>query len=190
MKKNISLLLLLISLFSYAQAVNHYVSDNLYTYIHSGPGLKFKIVGSVNAGDKITVLERNKEAGFTKIKDSRGRVAWVRSIYVSAQVGIQERFNELQKDFARLQQATTTLEKKLQIKSNKVNELEKSNSLLQEELRNFKILNEELNKKLDNEQNELLMRWFSYGGMVGGIGLLLGLILPSMMPDKRRKNRW
>ena len=50
--------------------------------------------------------------------------------------------------------------------------------------------NDSLNEKLDNEKNDLLMRWFSYGGMVAGIGLLVGLILPSLIPNKRRRNRW
>jgi len=34
------------------------------------------------------------------------------------------------------------------------------------------------------------MRWFSYGGIVGGIGLLLGLVLPSFIPNRRKQSRW
>ncbi len=51
MRKTTLLLLVLISLASSASAAIRYVSDDLFTYIHSGPGTKYKIIGSVNSGE-------------------------------------------------------------------------------------------------------------------------------------------
>lgn len=201
MNKTPLLLLLTILLYSSLDAQEHYVSDNLYTYLHSGPGTQYKIIGSVNAGDKIEVLQKDDGGDFTQIKDPKGRIAWIRSKFVSNQSGFQERYYSLQKDFQELhtqqensqddfKQHIANLETELQIKRNKVIELQSINESLNKKLLNIETLNKKLNEKLDNGKNELLMRYFTYGGMVGGVGLLFGLILPSIMPNSRKRNRW
>ena len=68
--------------------------------------------------------------------------------------------------------------------------MQNANTALNEELLQVQALNRNLNAKLDTQKNDLLMRWFSYGGIVGGVGLLLGLILPLLMPSRRKSNRW
>ncbi|MGO1296709.1 MAG: TIGR04211 family SH3 domain-containing protein, partial [Vibrio sp.] len=42
-------------------AQEHYISDELFTYMHSGPTNKYRIIGSVNAGEKVKILDENKE---------------------------------------------------------------------------------------------------------------------------------
>lgn len=46
-----------------------------YYYLHRGPGLKFKVVGRIKAGEKIKVLE--KKAGWVKVLRSNGRGGWI-----------------------------------------------------------------------------------------------------------------
>ncbi|MHA6498813.1 TIGR04211 family SH3 domain-containing protein, partial [Escherichia coli] len=36
----------------------------------------------------------------------------------------------------------------------------------------------------------IIMQWFMYGGGVLGLGLLLGLVLPHLIPTRKRKDRW
>ena len=198
-RKTTLLLLVIISLSSSANAVTRYISDDLYTYIHSGPSSKYKIIGSVNAGERIEVIQTDLNAGFTQIKDSKGRSGWINSKYTSSRPGLKERLAELETKFITLNtQLHTTKDKankdivglkdKLISHSTQVSELENTNARLNKELQEIQALNDNLNEKLDTEKNDLLMRWFSYGGMVGGIGLLFGLILPSLMPS-RKKNR-
>lgn len=188
-RKTTLILLMIISLASSANALTRYVSDDLFTYVHSGPGTKYKIIGSVNAGEPIKVLQTNKDAGFTEIKDPKGRSGWINSKYISRQPGLQERLAKLEIQFTKLNTQLTAAKDNLKSHSNKVHELENTNSILNEELEQVKVLNASLNEILDTKKNDLLLRWFSYGGMVGGIGLLLGLILPSLMP-RRKKSRW
>lgn len=201
MRKKTLLLLVIISLSSSASAVTRYVSDNLYTYIHAGPGTKYKIIGSINSGEHIKVIQTNKNAGFTQIKDSRGRSGWIDSKYTSEHPGLKERLAKLEIQFTKLNTQLRTvkdkankdiasLEDNLKSHSSKVRELKNTNSTLNEELQQVQALNDNLNEKLDTEKNDLLMRWFSYGGMVGGIGLLLGLVLPSLIPSRRKQSRW
>ncbi|MGZ7285625.1 TIGR04211 family SH3 domain-containing protein, partial [Streptococcus pyogenes] len=48
-----------------------------------------------------------------------------------------------------------------------------------------------LRAKIDTQKDDLLMRWFTYGGMVAGGGLLFGLVLPHLIPrKKRRRDGW
>ena len=39
-----------------AFAQDRYIADKLFTYMHSGPNNTFRIIGSVDAGEKITYL--------------------------------------------------------------------------------------------------------------------------------------
>lgn len=188
--KTTLVILMMVSLLSSAHANTRYISDDLFTYMHVGPGTQFRMIGRVNAGDKVSFLEVNKKAGFTKIKDSRGHTGWVVSKYITRTPGVKQRLEKLE---TKLSQQDTELKiAKDDIKSytSQVNVLKKKNTALSEEVKQLKLLNATLNEKVDNEKNELLMRWFTYGGMVGGIGLLLGLILPSMMPNSRKRSRW
>ena len=189
-QKTTLILFMIISLFSSANAATRYVGDDLYTYIHAGPGTKYKIIGSVNAGEKIELIQTDTNAGFSEIKDQKGRSGWINSQYISRQVGLKERLEKLEIEFSTVNQNLENLQVKLNSSATQVTELKNTNSKLNEELQQLQVLNTDLNEKLDTEKTDLLMRWFSYGGIVGGIGLLLGLILPSLIPSTKKRNRW
>ena len=189
-RKTTLLLLLTIFLSSSASALTRYVSDDLFTYVHSGPGTKYKIIGSVDAGEKIKVLETNENAGFTQIKDLKGRTGWINSIYASKQPGLRERFEKLEIRFAKLNTQLRAAQDNLKSHDSKVLELENTNSRLNKELQQVQALNGDLNEQMDTERIDLLLRWFTYGGIVGGIGLLLGLVLPSLVSDRRKRSQW
>lgn len=46
------------------------------------------------------------------------------------------------------------------------------------------------NVQLDDKQRTIIMQWFMYGGGVAGVGLLLGLLLPHMIPRRKKNDRW
>lgn len=197
-QKKITLALTIIALNTAAFAAN-YVSNDLFTYTHSGPGLKYKILGIVNAGEEITVL--NNEAGFTQIKNSKGNTVWIDSKYVSDQPGLADQLEALKIEYSKLDEKLRTFEDKanenkagleedLNSNINQVQELKKTNATLSKELQKVKEENDTLNNLLDKDKNELLLQWFSYGGMVAGVGLLLGLILPSIIPSRKSKSRF
>lgn len=181
---------LLLALFfvSSLNAATYYVSDELHTFIHSGPGTKYKIIGSVNSGDHLKVIR--KESRFTLIKDSKGRSGWINSKYVSKQVGLKERLPKLENELSKLKTQLDEYKQNLESKANQVTNLENKNLDLNKKLEEIQLENNGLNSKLDNEKNELLMRWFTYGGMVAGAGLLLGLLIPVLVPNRRNKSRW
>lgn len=196
MMKKITLLLLFLI---YSSANAAYVSDDLFTYMHSGPGTQYKIIGSVNAGEKISIIQKN--SGYTQVRDSKGRAGWISSKYVSNQMGLKERLPKLETQLAKLKAQLNTasdnankekagLEGSLKSYKTQVEELQNANSKLNEELQKVQAENRNLNAKIDTQKDDLLMKWFTYGGMVAGGGLLLGLILPSLIPSRKQKARW
>lgn len=196
--KKITLALTILSLSSAAFAAN-YVSNDLFTYTHSGPSLKHKILGVANAGEEIIVL--SSESGFTQIKNSKGNIVWIDSKYVSDQPGLGIQLETLKIEYSKLDEKLRTfednanknksgLEESLNSNINQVQELKKTNAILSNQLQKVKEENDTLNNLLDKDKNELLLQWFSYGGMVAGVGLLLGLILPSIIPSRKSKSRF
>jgi len=176
-----------------------YISDDLFTYMHRGPSTQFRIMGSINAGTKVTLLETNKENGFSKVTDSRGRTGWINSDFISRQVGLKERVPALEKELTEVKAAladaqlsgdekTKNLQSSLQMRTEQITDLELQNSQLNEQLMTSQTEIRELRAKIDTQKDDLLMKWFTYGGMVAGAGLLFGLILPHLIPRRRKRN--
>jgi SH3 domain protein len=189
-KKRVSIVFTTICLSTSAFAANYYVSDELFTYTHSGPGTKYKIIGIVNAGEKIKIVSTSENSEYTQIIDSKGRNVWMNSKYISNQPGLKKQLEELKVSYSKMDKNQITLEKELATNINQVQELKKLNSSLSKELKEVQEKNEKLNERLDKEQNELLMRWFTYGGIVAGAGLIFGLLLPYLIPSRKQKTRW
>ena len=66
---------------SAAYAETQYVTENLSTFLRKGAGEQFKIAGSIQAGEAVTVLD--KKDRYTLIRDSKNREAWILSSELS-----------------------------------------------------------------------------------------------------------
>lgn len=190
MNKTFLTLFLMSSFVVSLNGATRYISNNLYTYMHAGPGNNFKIIGSVNAGKKVKFLKVNQDTGFTQITDQKGRIGWIKTKHLSKQPGLQARIDKLENKLNNISMNLSTSKDTVDAYSTQIQKLENTNGTLKQELERVQSLNNELNEKLDNEKTDLLIKWFTYGGMVGGVGLLLGLILPSMIPNRKKRNRW
>ena len=88
-----------------AFANNYFISEDLFTYMHTGPGSNYRIIGSVDAGTKITVKNTNRDSGYTQIRDDKNRVGWVESKYVTRKEGLKTRVPALEAELKRLRSA-------------------------------------------------------------------------------------
>ncbi|OOF02474.1 arylsulfatase [Salinivibrio sp. MA440] len=203
MKHLYSALILLFVLVTAPQAMaENYISDELFTYMHSGPSTQYRIIGSVDAGDKITVLKRDQNAGYSQIVDSRGRKGWVKSDFVTTQPGLKERVPALEAELKKVKTALSSaqddakaqqkgLVESLKKRNAQIEKLETHSSELNKKLIDAQNEIRALRAKIDTQKDDLLMRWFTYGGMVAGGGLLFGLVLPHLIPrKKRRRDGW
>ncbi|MEH6446430.1 MAG: TIGR04211 family SH3 domain-containing protein, partial [Oceanospirillaceae bacterium] len=98
MKKNLSLLSALLLCFSInTQAANRYVSDQLFTYMHSGPSSQFRIIGSVNAGSVVNLIQSNAGSGYSKVTDSKGRSGWIDTKFITKEMPASLRLPQVEK---------------------------------------------------------------------------------------------
>ena len=47
-----------------------YISDDLFTFLHAGPGRNYRILGQVVAGTRVTLLQEDKENDFIEVIDA------------------------------------------------------------------------------------------------------------------------
>ncbi|MEH0687502.1 SH3 domain-containing protein [Vibrio cholerae] len=197
MKKWVYLLLASIVAAPAAFAQDRYISDQLFTYMHSGPSNQFRIIGSVDAGEKVTFIESNKDSGYSHIQDSKGRRGWVESRFVTSQESVTLRLPHVEKELAEVKEklanarANSDQEKaglvdSLETRNRQIADLESGYSEMSQQLTASQEEVRKLRAQLDTQKDDLLLKYFMYGGGVAGIGLLLGLILPHIIPRRKR----
>ncbi|MEF1341505.1 TIGR04211 family SH3 domain-containing protein, partial [Vibrio rotiferianus] len=74
----------------------------------------------------------------------------------------------------------------LETRNQQISDLEKKYSEISDQLTSAQTENRELRAKLDTQKDDMLLKYFTYGGGVAGIGLLFGLILPHVMPRRKK----
>ena len=182
-------------------ADTRYVSDNIFTYIHNGPGTQYRILGSVKAGEPLEVKAVNNDAGFTQVVDGRGREGWIKNSELQAEISLRERLPQVQKELeelkARLQHLNGDNEQRFTEKDGQIAEQSKEIASLKaqlasqsEEMGNLKEQNDALTQSYDNQEHDMQMDWFIRGGAMVGAGILLGILLPMLPRRRSRGDRW
>lgn len=178
-----------------------YISDELSTYIHSGPGNQYRIIGTLNAGDDVSVLSINESAGYAQIRDAKDRTSWIPLNQLSQTPSLRIRVPELEKQVqdltARLSnidgdwnKRTADMQQKVSASDNIITGLRNENQDLKNQLIVAQKKVEAANVQLDDKQRTIILQWFLYGGGVAGVGLLLGLLLPHLIPSRKKNDRW
>ena len=200
-KQNIITLLSFIAVAFSANAVDKYVTENVDIYLRRGPGSQYAYSNAVKAGQKVIELEKSADGKYTRIQLPNGNSAWIESNKLKDQPSFKELVPSLEaqlaeykdkvdnaeknqqnaiRDYAeKLQKAEQTIES-LQAKNNELEQLNKQQDMKLESMLN----------QVDDKRRDLIVTWFTYGGLVAGGGFLLGLILPAIMPGRRKKDRW
>lgn len=164
-----------------------YISDDLYTFIHAGPGRNYRILGSVVAGTAVTLLQRNDEEGFVEIIDDKDRTGWVDNRFISNTPSVRESVPQLEQS---LQQAQADLEQTQQqndLLNQQILDLSSRNEQLQSKLQEVQQQHGELQRQLASIDNKIQIEWLTRGGIIALGGLILGVIL-MLIPRKRRRN--
>lgn len=181
------------------QAETQYVTENLNTYLRKGPGDQFKIAGAIQSGEAVTVL--GQEGKYTLIRDNKNREAWILTSELSSTPSSREENPKLKAQVQELtlklnrvdsdwQQRTNEIQRRSKQAEQQSSELLEQNSQLKRELEMTKNKNRDLEAMLDANKREIAIQWFIYGGSVLGVGLLIGLVLPHILPRRKRRDSW
>lgn len=174
-----------------------YITENLSTYMRKGAGNQYKISGAIQAGEKVTVLDRKE--GFVLVRDSRNREGWVLASEISQTASPKELIPQLRQQVQDLsgklekidndwQQRTVEMQRRSQEAEQQSSNLFAENANLKREIEILKNKNRSLETMQDSEKRAIAIQYFIYGGSVLVVGLILGLVLPYLLPRRRNRN--
>ncbi|CAI4172392.1 conserved hypothetical protein [Alteromonas macleodii] len=169
---------------------SHYIRDDLFIFMHTGPGRNYRILGSIEAGTPITVLARDNDAEFTQITDNEGREGWVESRFVSNTMSQAEQLPIISEKLAESQSALQTAQSENARLRQRLNDARQQVSKLTTTSEEQASEITRLTAKVDSANKDELVTWFTRGGMVAGVGILLGVMLTYLPKRKRRNSDW
>jgi SH3 domain protein len=164
-----------------------YISDDLFTFLHAGPGRNYRILGSLVAGTQVTLLQEDQEKGFIEIIDDNQRTGWVESQYVSREESIRVLVPGLQKQLSDATQIMQQQSTENDLLNQQIADLTSQSADINRELKKLENENAKISQELANQDYTAKMAWFTRGGIIAVISLLLGIVL-TYLPKKRRRN--
>ncbi len=197
-----------------SQAV--WVSDQFEITLRSGPSTSNAIQLMVSSGTELQVLERDADAGYTRVRTAGGTEGWVLSRYLMSEPSAREQLQSLS---GQLSSANTTgssltnqlsaIRSEYRTAENRIETLEREKAALEKELTEIKrtaanVLsinteNTDLHEQvmdagirvdiLEQENRELSSQTTRYWFMTGGLVLVIGLILGLWLPRIRWQRR-
>jgi SH3 domain protein len=183
----------LISAQSLAQEPNdsegeiRYISDDLFTYLHSGPGRNFRILGSVVAGTRVTLLQENPEKSFVEVVDDKQRTGWVDAEFINLTKSVRELVPGLRQQVEKTGKLILQQRSSIDLLNQQIIALTSQNTNLKKNLSDTEKENAKKAQTLADYDQTVQIEWFTHGGIVAVTSLLLGIIL-TYLPKKRRRN--
>lgn len=164
-----------------------YISDDLFTYLHAGPGRNYRILGTVVAGTRVTLLQEDTEKNFVEIIDDDQRTGWVDADFISVTSSVRELVPGLQQEVEESEKTITQQRNSNDLLNQQIADLTSQNTNLKKKLSDAEKENTKITQTLADYDQTAQMEWFTRGGIVAVISLLLGIIL-TYLPKKRRRN--
>jgi len=210
----ISLLILLPA--SQAAAQSMWVSDQFEIMLRTGPSTSNAIERMLPSGTALEVVERDEEAGYSRVRTAAGTEGWVLTRYLMSEPSAREQLASLTGRLTNANAQGSTLSSQLDAvqgeydtASRRISDLEGEKSALEDELAEIKrtaanVLavndqNKQLRDQLANaeiqaatleQQNrELTGQTTRYWFMTGALVLVVGMILGIWLPRIRWQRR-
>jgi SH3 domain protein len=170
-----------------SEGETRYISDDLFTYLHAGPGRNFRILGSVVAGTRVTLLQQDTEKNFVEIIDDKQRTGWVDAEFINVSRSVRTLVPGLQQQVEKTEKTMLQQRESNDLLNQQIADLNSQNTNLKKKLSTAEKENIKITQTLADYDQTAQMEWFTRGGIVAVISLLLGIIL-TYLPKKRRKN--
>lgn len=176
-----------------------WVSDSLNTFVRSGPTDGYRIVGTLTSGQKVELI--STQGDYSQVRSESGSNVWIPSKELQEVPGQAERLPQLEQQVAELSEELKTIDDSWKVRVQGMQETLDSRKALIDELDSRRVaLETELTEarselrstqaRLGDENKQVLMQYMVYGGSIAGVGLLVGLILPTLTRGRKRNDRW
>ncbi|WP_462379164.1 TIGR04211 family SH3 domain-containing protein [Pseudomonas sp. Marseille-QA0892] len=180
-----------------ADSSERWVSDSLSTYVRSGPTDGYRIVGTLTSGTKVELVRT--QGDYSQVRGDSGDTVWIPTSDLQTMPGKAERLESLEQRAANLsaelegineswKTRVQGMQETLDSRKALIDELEAARSSLDSQLSQANAELRETKAQLGEEQQQVLMRYMVYGGSIAGAGLVAGLILPTMLRVRRKRN--
>ena len=167
-----------------------YISDDLFTFLHTGPGRNFRILGSVVAGTRVTLLQENTEKNFVEIIDDKQRTGWVNAEFINGSESVRALVPDLQLQLEKTENEVLQQRQSNDLLNQQIADLISQSTHLKKRLRDTEAENVKITQTLANNDHTAQIKWFTRGGIIALISLFLGIII-TYIPKKRRNNdKW
>lgn len=182
-------------------AATQYVSDDLTIFMHSGPSLEYRIIGSIQVGTTVQTLKYDKETKFMQVKADNGRIGWVKANEIQKTPPAKSLLPEIQKTLQASQDKLKNIninnakslsdkEQAILDKDNLIAHLESEKKDLRDSIVDLETRNMQLDLLQDTKDERVKMEWLMYGGSVLFFGMVIGLIIPLLPRRKKRTDNW
>lgn len=199
------------------QAQTRYVSDRTIVELRRGPSTEYLILRSLEAGQRVEVLEQDADAGYSRVKvGDDGPEGWILTRYLTAEPIARERLAVAERSLttareraAELEAANAELVANLEATRAELAETESNHGTVSRELEDIRTAaanvveirdqNTRLQQRLiqrDREVEQLAAENARLGArndqswfIVGAAVLLAGVVIGLVAPTLRRKRR-
>lgn len=168
-----------------------YISESVYIFMHAGPGRQYRILGSINAGESIGIIQRSDDGKYTEILNQKQRTGWIESKFVTANPPTASRVPVLQTELAQALSEQQLANQRLNVKENEVQTLAEQVLSLSKQVKQLESENNALslaltatNSKQDGKD------WLVKGGVMSLISVLFGYIISVLPRRKKRRSEW
>lgn len=147
--------------------------------LRSGPSTQYRILGSLQPGQRVEVLERGD--GWTRVRAAEGKEGWVAAGYLEDQAPPVERVAALEAETARLRAEVESLRER-------AGRLEEENQAFSADDTSRREALEELTR--ENMRLRAGVRWAEWltGALILGTGMAFGALL-SRLSGRRGRSR-
>lgn len=173
-----------------AEEPTHFITDDVYVYIHGGPSNQYRILGSIEAGQAVTSLNETED-DYTKIIDHKGREGWVKSDLVTTTKSVRQRLPDLEAVISQTKTELQQLTDAQIVTAAALDDANKQISVLKQLLSATEKQRDTIKQQVASVVDEQNFIMWQQGGMIAGLGALIGIILVYLpRPQSRKKNRW
>ncbi len=165
--------------------IQGFISDDLFIYMHAGPGTNYRILGTITAGTEIKTTGTS-DKGYSEVIDDDNRITWVETKYLTTQPGLRFVVAQLNRKMASNSDYTNLLDGEVNQLRSSVEILSKDKKMLLTQLKQAEQQLQTTKSKVKDQNTKTLTQRFYSGAIVLGIGLLLGLILPKLFARRNR----
>ncbi|MDX1677390.1 TIGR04211 family SH3 domain-containing protein [Arsukibacterium sp.] len=165
-----------------------FISDALFVYLHSGPGNQYRIIGTINAGQQITFLTEDND--YAQIRYDGDKTGWLPKEYISFTPGLVTQLDTLNQRVNSQQLQLQQLEEERNNLNSQLNSAIAERESALEQLAQANRAYEQLKGQLQATQTSIWQNPMVIGSAILLIGLIFGLVLPSLWPKRRDSERW